>query len=142
MDGIAEQLGKPANVEELLRGDSIESGGTAAWEQELEKRLAVAAFLASTSVFPPDVVLPQLDQLLPEAKAIATRVYPRYRSAFMNRLMQALQSADPEKQRRASMALAEARSRVRGIPQLQDLCQQLSDVEPPPTPPPPPRPST
>ncbi|CAK0840520.1 unnamed protein product [Prorocentrum cordatum] len=109
---------------------------------ELEKRLALAAFLASTGSWPPETVLPPLDGLLPAAQAFARQKYPQYRGAFQGRLAEALRPGAGREDAAGALAAAAA-ARVAGLPQLAEVCAQLEKAEAvedyPPTPPPPPR---
>jgi len=147
LDGIEGRFGETAeDTEELLQGGALEAESGAEWEKELEKRCAAAAFLASTGAFPPEVVLPEFQDLLPEAKELAMKFYPKYRNAFRGRLAQATHSNNAAGGSRQELqaALDEASAtRVRGLPDLKEICLQLQGVvreEPamPPTPPPPP----
>jgi hypothetical protein len=91
--------------------------GDPAWDEEIEKRSAVAAFLRSTLTFPAEIVLPSIDQLQPAVAEIVRRTFPRYKQAFGGRVMEALGGESQ------SVAALSAKPRLPGLAQLHDLCK-------------------
>merc|ERR1712137_1162869 len=118
MAGVAacfEELPLADVISELLQ-DGSEGASESSWEQELEKRVALLAFLNSTRTFPPDVVLPNLEDLQPDSAAFVKKKYPKYREAFNGRMSTAL--GDLPK----SAQLIEEPPRARGLAELQEFC--------------------
>mmetsp|Transcript_14852 Transcript_14852/g.42079 ORF Transcript_14852/g.42079 Transcript_14852/m.42079 type:complete len:330 (-) Transcript_14852:92-1081(-) len=108
------------SVDELLRAPPAAADRSA----ELEKRSALAALLVSTQSFPPECVLPPPDQLDEVGKAVAQKVYPKYRWAIDGRLRQSSEGK-PSAQDRLTAAL-QALNSCRGLGQLEELCSQLA----------------
>jgi len=109
----------------------LDLGGMA---EELEKRAALAALLVSTRSFPPSLVLPAPEELIPSAKEIVSQAYPKYRNAFEGRLSMALEVAErgrteAQAQARQSLLAAFQRGaapRVNGLPQVAELYHKFA----------------
>lgn len=91
--------------------------GDSAWNEEIEKRCAVAAFLRSTMTFPADVVLPPVEQLQPEVAELAKKWFPKYKHAFSGRISEALGGVAQ------SAAALSAKPRLPGLAELHKLCK-------------------
>lgn len=92
--------------------------GDVAWDEEIEKRTAIAAFLRATRTFPPDVVLPSAEQLLPEVTAAVKQNYGRYLEAFNARVLAALGGPNSI----AAAISGQNSQRFVGLAQLHELC--------------------
>lgn len=146
IDPVAKYLEEPAysGIEGLL--DNLDDGSGAssspeAFAEELEKRVALAAFVLTTKTFPADLVLPQFEDLVPDAQAVVKKIWPKYRNAFRNRLANHLEGAGSKEN---AIAKAMAQKRILGVLGLEELCQTLDNEQNfggadfPDTPPPPP----
>jgi hypothetical protein len=149
-DSVVETLlSDLAEAEESCGTDKIsfnsdgKSGGTFGKSEveELEKRAAIAAFLVCTRSFPPEIVLPNAEELLPEALQIVSSRYPRYRGAFEARLNEAQAEVKRVQAQAMSANMQPDRAevfgalqdgtalRVGGIGELKDLCGRLAQME-------------
>jgi len=90
--------------------------GDSAWNEEIEKRSAVAAFLSATLTFPAGVVLPPVEHLQPEVAEVVKKTFPKYKQVFGGRVTEALGGVSQ------SIAALNAKPRLPGLAELHNLC--------------------
>jgi len=117
VDPVADALEVDVDAEALLAAPE----DTGSWDDQLKKRAAIGALVISTKAFPVHHVLPDFDDLLPEAKEVVKPVYLRCRQAIRGRL------GDFDSQ--SSQVAAEqlrGSSQVVTLEQLEAVCSQLA----------------
>jgi len=100
----------------------------ATFEEQLEKRCAMAALLGATRAFPQSLVLPPPEDLVQEAQPVVRRAYPRYHRAIAERLAGAgLNSVHSSMED----VLSRHQQATHSLSQLYELCNQLAEAPSP-----------
>jgi len=111
-----EKADKTADVQALLQAPDDPD----TFDKQVEKRAMLAALLAATQTFPADLVLPNAEDLLPEARKIAGPIYTKYRQAINSRLG-ALFNVEGKSDSIVER-LGQSAAQAHGLAHLEELC--------------------